>query len=135
MDKITFWQEKELKAYRFGIYETDIKVLEKYPCNHNLFHTPYIEVLCEELPTKDKEISIEFYAQFAGSDERIMLASEEYVGDKRGLKRFVKKYITEEIMAEDIYDLVWLSLVKRIDRTFILDDDWDENADEEMGVI
>ena len=87
------------------------------------------------MPTKDKEISIEFYAQFAGSDERIMLASEEYVGDKRGLKRFVKKYITEEIMAEDIYDSVWLSLMKRIDRTFILDDDWDENADEEMGVI
>ena len=64
-----------------------------------------------------------------------MLASEEYVGDIRGLKRFVNKYITEEIMAEDIYDLVWLSLMKRIDRTFILDDDWDENADEEMGVI
>ena len=47
----------------------------------------------------------------------------------------MSKYITEEIMAEDIYDLVWLSLMKRIDRTFILDDDWDENADEEMGVI
>lgn len=37
--------------------------------------------------------------------------------------------------AEDIYDSVWLSLMKRIDRTFILDDDWNENADEEMEAI
>ena len=54
MNKVTFWQEKELKMYHFGINPEDIRAVAEHKCNHIFFNTPLIEVVCEELPQKQK---------------------------------------------------------------------------------
>lgn len=126
MNKVTFWQEKELKMYQFGINPEDIKAVAEHECNHIFFNTPLIEVVCEELPQESKTYAVEFFATFAGCDERVALAAQEYSQDSKGLKRFVKNYIIEELMFNEYDDSLWLGLMKEIARSHKLDDVWED---------
>lgn len=126
MNKVTFWQEKELKMYHFGINPEDIKAVAEHKCNHIFFNTPLIEVVCEELPQASKTYAIEFFATFAGCDERVPLAAQEYLQDSKGLKRYVKNYIIEELMFNEYDDSLWLGLMKEIARSHKLDDVWED---------
>lgn len=113
MGKIEFWEEKKLRMYHFGVYPRDMKAVAEYE-NNIFFNTPVIEVVCEEMPTDNITISIEFYATFSGSEEREALDAVEYNGQRRGLIHFVRKYIREEIMQEEVYQDVWSRLIERI---------------------
>lgn len=126
MNKVKFWEEKELKMYRFGIFPEDIKAIAEHKCNHTFFNAPYIEVVCEELPENSKVYGIEFFAGFAGCDEREPLAAKEYIPESKGLKRFVKNFIIEELMFNDYDNSLWLGLMKQISRNHKLNDVWED---------